>query len=175
MKPLDNDGIELCEYQAQIFEESVSKLKCSSPVFIRRYFRSDFARRMDRGLTILFDFGVDEAFKDIERQFGPSSYGRIKLSPDAMNWYGWITRYICYTRGCSSSWLYREFPPAAFLNGYSGYHTQNEEQVIASILRKRDLKGSFLDPVERLKDIIRNRMNLERREKIEKYTRNTPQ
>lgn len=39
-------------------------------------------------LPNIFKFNPDEAYEAIERQFGPSSYGKEKRSGEALYWVG---------------------------------------------------------------------------------------
>ena len=47
MRKIDSLGLKLCSFQAQLFEESLSKCECSSRIFARRFLNSDLAKRMD--------------------------------------------------------------------------------------------------------------------------------
>lgn len=161
MKKLDSNGLALCKYQAEIFRLSVEKVACSSLVFLRRYFRSDFAKLMDMGDSTRFAFDPDEAFEAIERQFGPSSYGKEKYSGEALYWVGYITRYICYTRKCSSVFVYRNFPPELLIEAYPGFHTQGEEWVVERLLEMIGKTEDYFDPNYRLKEILRRKMGLQ--------------
>ena len=47
MKKIDRDGLLLCELQATAFENSIDKMDSSSEIFIRRFMKSNIAKRMD--------------------------------------------------------------------------------------------------------------------------------
>ena len=47
MREIDEYGLKLCRYQANLFSVSREQAECSSPVFLRRFMYSDAARRMD--------------------------------------------------------------------------------------------------------------------------------
>lgn len=160
MKQLDENGLELCKFQARIFEESTKRMGCSTLVFLRRFFKSDFAKKMDEGESSFFTLDANEAFEEIEKQFGPSEYGKVKYSSEVLYWVGYMTRYISYTRGCSSYFVYKAFPPMLLINSYSGFHTQNEEWVIEQLLEAKGLKNEYFDPNFRLKEILRNRIHI---------------
>ena len=42
VKKIDNDGLLLCEIQAETFEKSIDKMNSSSEIFIRRFMKSIF-------------------------------------------------------------------------------------------------------------------------------------
>lgn len=101
---------------------------------------------------------MDEAFISIIEEFGESSYGKDKYPAEALYWVGYITRYIAYTRGCSSLMVYKAFPMKLLIDSYHGYHTQGDEWVIANLLEKVGKNESYFDPNARLKEILKRRM-----------------
>lgn len=155
MREFDDNGLLLCKYQAEIFEQSPIKAECSSMIFLRRFFKSNFAKELDKGESVLFSLDVNEAFEDIEKEFGPSKYGKVKYSADVLFWVGYITRYISYTRNFSSSLVYKTFSPKLLLDSYPGFHTQGEEWVIANLLEMQGLTEQYFDPNYRLKEALR--------------------
>ena len=48
MRDFDEFGRLLAEYQSNIFLNSAEEFSCSSPVFIRRFMKSDFAYFLDK-------------------------------------------------------------------------------------------------------------------------------
>lgn len=154
MKKLDNDGLSLCKYQGNIFEQSVTKFAGSSPIFIRRFCKSDFASKLDRYPITTFSMDENEAFLSLDEQYGKTKYGQIKYDEEILYWLGYMLRYISYTRAVSTIFVYKTIPIKLLINGYSGYHTQSEEQVIASVLNILGLDESYFDPNVRLKKII---------------------
>ncbi len=155
MKKLDNDGLKLCAYQAQIFEVSPAKFQGSSKIFLRRFYRSKFAMKLDEGYLSQLNLSVDEAFESIEKQFGKTNYGQVKYDKNELYWIGYITRYICYTREVSSIFVYKTFPTQLLLDCYKGYHSQGEEWVIAHLLETLQLDESYFDINVRLKNLLR--------------------
>ena len=110
-REFDHNGLLLAEYQAKIFEKSVSKFTCSSPIFLRRFVKSDLLNRLDENESSLIDMNVNMALQDIENQFGKSNYGKIKYSEEIMFWMGYIYRYISYTRDISTKIIFKYFKP----------------------------------------------------------------
>ena len=97
MKEMDKDGLILCEIQGRIFEESYDKYETSSPVFVRRFMNSKLAEEMDAEGFLERPFNEEDAFGTLDKEFGQSSYGTTKYSPDILNWIGYLYRYWAYT------------------------------------------------------------------------------
>ena len=97
MKSIDEAGIKLCKYQAQLFEMSHDLAGCSSAVFIRRFMNSNAAKRIDNSSLLFEAISINELFDEINSQYGESSYGKIKYSKEELYWIGYIYRYWCYT------------------------------------------------------------------------------
>lgn len=142
MKEFDNTGSKLCSYQAEIFSCSSSRLDCSSPVFLRRFFHSGFADKLDNYNDYLLSYDIDDCFNELNEEYGKSSYGRKKYPEPVLHWLGYITRYICYTREISSKKLIKTIPLKLFTENYEVYHTQSEEWVIDRII---EVSGSDRD------------------------------
>ena len=155
MREFDADGLTLAKYQAEIFSASVIKVPCSSPVFLRRFFNSDFAKKLDHMAIAFLSLDVDEAFCSLTNEFGESSYGKEKYPAEALYWVGYITRYISYTRCCSSFFVYKTFPMRLLVDCYPGFHTQSEEWAIDMLLSKVGKTEEHFDPNARLKEILK--------------------
>ncbi|MCR4951145.1 MAG: hypothetical protein K6A40_07475 [Solobacterium sp.] len=153
MKELDSVGSRLCSYQADIFSGSL-ELQSSSRIFLRRFFRSKFARKLDDPGSFLFSYDVEDCYDSIHEEFGETDYGKVKLSETVLHWLGYITRYICYTREFPSILLYKTIPLDMFIDHYEVYHTQSEEWVIARILELSKLDESVFDKKKREKAIL---------------------
>lgn len=153
MRNFDHFGLQLAEFQAQLFEESVNKFNCSSLIFLRRFKKSNLANKLDEAKpNTLLD--VNEGLKEISKQFGVSNYGNDKYSGQVMFWMGYIYRYISYTREISTKQAFDLISPKELSTNYYVYHTQSEEWVIERIL---DLKGkddSFFDKNQKIKKIL---------------------
>ena len=94
MNPLTTMEIKLCQAQAKIFENSVSKTNYSSLIFIRRFMYSTIAKSMDKRVYLYQSDSITDALNTINEEFGESSYGKIKYSEDQMYWIGYIYRCI---------------------------------------------------------------------------------
>ncbi len=155
MKEFDSCGLDIAVHQAEVFFTSVTRLTCSSPIFLRRFFKSHYAEILDLGKVYLLPLEVDDAFAQIEKEFGKTAYGTTKYPAEAMYWLGYMTRYIAYTREVSSRFVYKHFPPKILIDHYSGWHTQGEEWVIEALLTLVELKEEDFDPNVRLKKLLR--------------------
>ena len=47
MRKIDNEGLSLCDIQGRMFELSIDRFGCSSPIFIRRFANSKLATVFD--------------------------------------------------------------------------------------------------------------------------------
>ncbi len=144
MKPIDLLGLKLCAYQAELFERSRTRTNCSSKIFIRRFMNSELATRMDQ-IGFLFDStSTDDALKELENQYGVTSYGQQKFAPAELYWIGYLYRYWAYTEGKSSKQLYKIVKPEILSKVYLPYHSLDPLQAIERI--KESLGTSTTQP-----------------------------
>lgn len=155
MKKLDVLGSKLCSYQAKIFEESSNRFICSSKIFLRRFYNSEFAFYLDLPQGRIFAFETEECFLSLLDEYGDSAYGKEKINSEALYYLGYLTRYICYTRGITSAHLYSVINIYDIVDNYYVYHTQDEEWVIATLLEKQNLTEKDLNEDEILKSLFR--------------------
>ena len=78
-----------------------------------------------------------------------------------MYWLGFIYRYICYTRECSTKFIFELIPPSELKTHYYVYHTQSEEWVVNRILETRDLTEDIFDKNKRLKKRLKEQYKTE--------------
>lgn len=123
MKPLSSIEIKLCQKQAKIFELSLTKAECSSPIFIRRFMYSSVAKSFDDKLYLFTSRTDDEVFDTLEEEFGPSNYGKNKYTPDQMFWMGYIYRCLCIKYDLSSKAVYKLFNGKEIVKYYNICHT----------------------------------------------------
>ncbi len=164
MRTLDHKGFLLCEYQAKLFEKSAD-LKCSSPVFLRRFLHSDHRRLLDENrpeaLTLVPADGIDEI---LEQYDGDIAYGKNKFSRNTLFWMGYMYRYICYTREQDSPLIMHLFSYTLLNDVYYAYHTQDPEWVIASLLDCVGLDENIFDNNYRLRMALKKRYEEEKDE-----------
>lgn len=160
MKEFDTNGIELSTFQAEVFEESIDMCEESSPIFLRRFYLSDYAHTLDEEDASIISLDINEAFASLNEQYGKTSYGKTKYTKEALYWLGYFSRYVCYTREISSKAFYRLFDVIDIYSLYEAYHTQSEEWCLAHLLSKYGYTESTLDKNQHLKEILRSNLNL---------------
>ena len=157
MKNEDKKCLKLCLFQANIFSKSREFFACSSKVFLRRFFYSNFAFKLDCHDFFTFAYDENECFESIITDYGDSSYGKEQLSEKILHFIGYITRYICYTRNITSLFFYRTFGVDTLIDEYSVFHTQSEEYIIKELLCRKNLTEDIFNTSILLKDKLRKR------------------
>ena len=123
MKPLDSIEIKLCQLQAKIFEESVTKTKYRSDIFIRRFMLSKLASSFDNKSYLFQSISIEESIEMIDSEFGKSSYGKVKYTKDQMFWIGYIYRCIAIKYNLTSKVVYQLFNANEVIKYYNIGHT----------------------------------------------------
>ncbi len=136
MRKMDSIGLKICSYQATLFENSIKDTDCSSKIFIRRFMNSNLARRMDSVGFIFDSLDVSDAMRELEAQYGESSYGIEKFTIEEMHWIGYMYRYWAYTSGKSSKQLYKIMKPEKMRKLYFPYHSLDPLQAIERIMEE---------------------------------------
>lgn len=139
MKQIDEIGLKLCKFQAELFETSVVKTECSSPIFLRRFMYSSVAERMDKTGFLFEASNTSSVLDDIEEEFGKSDYGKKKYHPEELYWMGYIYRYWCYTYGKTSKQIYKIIKPEELKCLYFPYHSLDPAQAIERIMEAKGL------------------------------------
>ena len=158
MRPFDREGLALASFQGRLFAESLRQTDTSSPIFLRRFFLSDFAFSLDEKPAPLVDLDIPRAFEDIEKQYGKSTYGKERYHERGLYWLGYFARYVCYTREISSRDFYHLFDVKKLYGLYEAYHTQSEEWVLSHLLKSNGYTEDVFDVNERIKNAIRRHM-----------------
>lgn len=153
MKEFDEYGLKMCQYQGNLFLESLDKTNCSSPIFLRRFMYSKTAQRMDRESFLFESFSVADAIEEIEEEYGNSDYGRIRYSREELYWIGYVYRYWSYTRKMSSRAVYRLIKPEELRKLYFPYHSLDPSQAIERIMEAKGMTEE--DYVKRGVEILR--------------------
>ena len=134
MKSMDSYGLKICAFQAALFERSVYELDCSSKIFIRRFMYSELASRIDSDGYYFDATGIEDAFDELEQQYGATRYGQQKYGAEEMHWMGYIYRYWAYTYEKSSKHLFKYIKPEKLRSLYYPYHSLDPAQAIERIL-----------------------------------------
>lgn len=167
MREFDSSALELATFQGELFALSPKECEESSPVFLRRYFLSDYAHHLDETDPSLLSLDANEAFSALAGQYGESRYGKRKYDEAGLYWLGYFSRYVTYTRDLSSRAFYRLFDINELYALYEAYHTQSEEWCLAHLLRKYGYGEEDLSKEERLKKALRASFGVAKRKKGE--------
>lgn len=139
MKRIDNDGLLLCELQANAFELSGTVRNTSSAVFIRRFMNSDAAKQLDNMAVLRSNMQAMDILNLIDEEYGKSEYGSVIYSPNELYWIGYIYRYYAYTYEKSSRQVYKIVKPKELRDLFLPYHTMDPAQAIDRILEAKGL------------------------------------
>lgn len=154
-KPIDRDGLILCDLQARAFELSVDYAGVSSAVFVRRFMNSRAAKWMDGGDILATNMQAEDLLEMIEEQYGPSEYGSRKFSRSEMHWIGYVYRYYAYTCEQSSARVYRKLKPDELRNLYLPYHTLDPSQAVERILEAKGKRADQAGDIMRQYEVFR--------------------
>ncbi len=139
MREINEDGLRLCEMQAEIFAGTKEAVKCSSAVFIRRFMLSEFAKRMDNESFLYENATPRDAYRAIEKEFGKSTYGKERYTHAELYWMGYIYRYWCFVWQLESKKVYKTILPPALRKLYFPYHSLDPKSAIDRILESKGL------------------------------------
>lgn len=158
MREINDYGLKICKYQGNLFQESLERSDCSSPIFLRRFMYSDVARRMDSDGFLFEATDIASAIAEIEAQFGKSEYGKIRYSENELYWIGYLYRYWAYTRERSSKSIYKIIKPEELKTLYFPYHSLDPAQAIDRILESKGI-ASEEDMIKKGVEIMRRIRN----------------
>ena len=142
MKKIDKDGLLLCQLQATAFENSIDKMESSSEIFIRRFMKSEIAKRLDNGSVLESNIQANDILQLVDEEYGITNYGSIKYAHEEMYWIGYIYRYFASTYNIASAQVYKIVKPKELRSLYLPYHTMDPTQSIERIL---EAKGMLID------------------------------
>lgn len=145
MKTLDHDGYTLCVLQAQVFEYSVDQVESSSPIFIRRFMKSQIVKRLDDASILDTNLQAKDLIDEVLEEYGVSCYGSTKYTRNEMYWIGYVYRYFALAYERSSSQIYRLVKPKELREVFLPYHTMDPAQALERIL---EAKGICLEQNE---------------------------
>ena len=138
MRKINDYELKSCSFQAKVFEKSLLETQSSSEIFIRRFMYSEFASRLDKGNFICESYSVHQVFKEIEKQFGETDYGKKQYTKDELHWIGYIYRYWVCATGEKSKSVYKIIKPKELRKLYVPYHTLDPTQAVNRILETKD-------------------------------------
>lgn len=142
MKRMTQEDREACSFQARIFEASVTQSDDSSAVFIRRFMRSELAKRLDAGNFAAETISPQMAVRDIDAAYEREGYGSEKYSKNEMHWIGYFYRCFCCVTGKSSKEAFRFIGARELRKLYYPYHSLETEQAVERVLDAKEPKAS---------------------------------
>ena len=142
MKKIGRDGLLLCELQATAFENSIDKMDSSSEIFIRRFMKSNIAKRMDDESILESNLQANDILQLVDEEYGVSHYGTVKYTHNEMYWIGYLYRYFAFTYELSSVQVYKIVKPKELRGLFLPYHTMDPAQAVERIL---EAKGMILN------------------------------
>lgn len=147
MKKISKDGLLLCELQAETFENSIDKIESSSEIFIRRFMKSEIAKRFDNESVLESNIQANDVLELVIEQYGASDYGSVKYTRNEIYWIGYIYRYFAFTYELTSAQVYKIVKPKELRGVFLPYHTMDPAQAVERIL---EAKGILTDENEEL-------------------------
>lgn len=139
MRKISKDGLLLCKLQAEAFENSIDKMDTSSEIFIRRFMKSEVAKRLDNESVLESNIQANDILELINEEYGISNYGSVKYSRNEIYWIGYIYRYFASTYEMSSSQVYKIVKPKELRGLFLPYHTMDPAQAIERILEAKEM------------------------------------
>ena len=139
MRKISKDGLLLCKLQAEVFENSIDKMDTSSEIFIRRFMKSEIAKRLDNESVLESNIQANDILELINEEYGISNYGSVKYSRNEIYWIGYIYRYFAYTYEMSSIQVYKIVKPKELRGLFLPYHTMDSAQAIERILEAKEM------------------------------------
>ncbi len=134
MKKIDEEGLKLCALQAEVFANSLTKMQCSSPIFIRRFMNSRVASRMDQKGFLLEACDMACILNEVDAQYGPTAYGTEQYSREELYWLGYLYRYWAYTYEKRSKQVYHQMKAKELRKLFYPLHSLDPAQAIERIL-----------------------------------------
>ena len=139
MRKISKDGLLLCKLQAEVFENSIDIMDTSSEIFIRRFMKSEVAKRLDNESVLESNIQANDILELINEEYGISNYGSVKYSRNEIYWIGYIYRYFAFTYEMSSTQVYKIVKPKELRGLFLPYHTMDPAQAIERILEAKNM------------------------------------
>ena len=139
MRKISKDGLLLCKLQAEAFENSINKMDTSSEIFIRRFMKSEIAKRIDNESVLESNIQANDILELINEEYGISNYGSVKYTRNEIYCIGYIYRYFAFTYELSSTQVYKIVKPKELRGLFLPYHTMDPAQAIERILEAKEM------------------------------------
>ena len=138
MRQLDDIGIRLCEFQADLFELSTSNVPCSSLVFVKQFMSSNIACRMDKGTYVFEALDTPGCLEELSKE-KKLTQGTEKYPAHIMSWIGYMYRFIAFTREIPSAYLFSKLKTKQLYLVYEAYHSLDPEAAATRLLETVDI------------------------------------
>ncbi|WP_165171030.1 hypothetical protein [Adlercreutzia sp. ZJ242] len=147
----------LCRTQADIFEASTRLSTSGSAVFVRRFMRSDLARRMDEGGFPFESNSLEQIIETVEASYAAGPYGSETYSANEMHWMGFFYRCWCCATGSSSKSAYAAIGARELRRLYYPYHSLDPTQAVERVMEaKRMSREQGIERGVEVLKVIRN-------------------
>ena len=143
MKKLDYNDYSICRMQGKIFESSIEKTNCSSPVFIRRFMNSKIAMSFDNKSILFSAIDTNGVFDLINEEYGETSYGKTKYGANVLYWIGYIYRVMCFYFDLSSKAAYKLVPLDEMVKFYDIGHTFDPEDAVERLFEDKNIDFDY--------------------------------
>ena len=111
----------------------------SSEIFIRRFMKSEIAKRFDNESVLESNIQANDILELINEEYGISNYGSVKYTRNEIYWIGYIYRYFASTYEMSSAQVYKIVKPKELRGLFLPYHTMDPAQAIERILEAKEM------------------------------------
>ena len=159
MRKIDDTGLLLAKYQADLFEYTVNHLTCSSAYFFKKFAFSALAQRMDNKAFLFESLDIPAAIEELQKESN-YSVGNIKVAPQVLAWIGYLLRYWSYTYEVSTKQIYKLISFNELCELYEAYHSLDVEAAIQRINEAHNIK--YLGDPGYKKDELLKLYNLEK-------------
>lgn len=137
--------LQLCTFQARLFEDSPRFAPYSSAVFVRRFMNSNVARAFDSGLILLASTTNRLLVHEVDQEYPVPGRGTVLENSEILYWTGYIYRYWCCLTHEDSSAVFKQAPAKELFNAFEPYHSLDPAAAIRRILEAAGLSTSSLD------------------------------
>lgn len=146
---MDDIGIKLCTFQANIFEKSKEYFQCSSNFFIKIFMNSQLASRIDNK-NFIFE-STDEKSCFNELNIKKINKTTTDIYPSfVLSWIGYLYRYACYEFQISSKRIYSIIKPKELSMLYEAYHSLEVKDAIIRIFESKNISVDNINYSEKL-------------------------
>ena len=159
MKKISKYGLLLCKLQVEVFESSIDKMDTSSEIFIRRFMKSEIAKRLDNESVLESNIQANDILDLINEEYGISNYGSEKYTRNEIYWIGYIYRYFAFTYVMTSAQVYKLVKPKELRGVFLPYHTMDPSQAIERILEAKGMLTDEKEELERQYEIFKRIRN----------------